>query len=35
MKIIFGQKFDFVLGEQKLIGARSKIFSQNFDISWK
>ena len=32
---IFGRKFDFVLGEHKLTGGRSRNFSKNFANSWK
>ena len=32
---IFGQKFDFVLGEHKLAGGRSRNFSKNFANSLK
>ena len=30
MNEIFGQKFDFVLGEHDTIGGRSRNFSRNF-----
>ena len=35
MNEIFGQNFDFVLGEHELIGGRSRNFSKNFGSSWK
>lgn len=33
--VIFGQKYDFVLGEHKLKGDRPRNFSKNFNSSWK